>query len=134
MLYGESQQRILYGQTDPMGYCYYGNYPLFYEIGRCETMRNYGFSYSELENNGYIMPVVSMHIDYKKPAHYDEIITIKTFVRERPNVKIVLEHEIYNHNGELLNKGNTTLCFVNRSTNRPSPAPDYVQKIFDENF
>jgi acyl-CoA thioester hydrolase len=117
-----------------MNYAYYGNYALYYEVGRAELLRSYGMDYSELEDKGIILPVMNMHIDYKKPAIYDELLTIKTFVKEKPVVKIKFDYEMYNEKNELLNTGYTTLVFVDKETKRPTKAPQYFLDLFKGEF
>jgi acyl-CoA thioester hydrolase len=134
MFFGQTQIRVRYGETDKMGYCYYGNYPLYYEQARSDVFRSCGCSYRQLEENGYMMPVISLNINYKKPAFYDDLITVKVFVREKPGVKMKFEYECYNQKGDLLNSGETVLCFVNKKTGRPSLPPEFFQEIIDKNF
>ncbi|MBQ1697293.1 MAG: acyl-CoA thioesterase [Bacteroidales bacterium] len=134
MFVSESKIRVRYGDTDKMGYCYYGNYPEFYEAARSDAFRESGCSYRVLEERGYIMPVVSMSIQYKKPAFYDDLITIKVYVKEKPGVKMKFEYEAYNEQGELLNYGDTVLCFVNKATGRPCLAPDFFMDVIGKYF
>jgi len=134
MFTGETKIRVRYGETDKMGYCYYGNYPLYYEQARSDVFRNYGCSYRKLEENGYMMPVISMNINYKKPSFYDDLLTIKVFVRKKPGIKMSFDYETWNEKGELLNTGNTVLCFVNKNTNKPCMPPDFFQEIINKHF
>ncbi|MCQ2375572.1 MAG: acyl-CoA thioesterase [Salinivirgaceae bacterium] len=134
MFVHEFQLRVRYGETDQMGYCYYGNYPAFYEQARSDAFRKECCSYAELERQGYMMPVLSMHIDYKKPAHYDDLITIRVTVKKRPSVKMEFFYETFNEQGELLNTGSTTLCFVNKATGRPCQVPPPFQPIIEKYF
>ncbi|HIP36581.1 MAG TPA: acyl-CoA thioesterase [Crocinitomix sp.] len=130
----EHKVRIRYAETDQMGYCYYGNYPQFYEIGRVETLRSIGTSYKEIEKKGFILPVANLTAKYLKPALYDDLITIKTIVKNKPTVKIEFDYEIYNEKGELLNIGYTKLVFVNNQTMRPCFCPDFLTNLFAKYF
>jgi acyl-CoA thioester hydrolase len=122
--------RVRYGETDRMGYAYYGYYPLYYEQGRSELLRQFGISYREMEDSGYLLPVADMNIEYYKPAFYDELIRVRTIVREKPQVKFIFEYEIYNTNNELLNKATTTLVFVHAKTRKPCRAPlFFIEKM-----
>jgi acyl-CoA thioester hydrolase len=123
MLSHETIIRVRYGETDKMGVVYYGVYPLYFEVGRTELMRKYGISYRELEEQGIQMPVINMECTYLKPAFYDDIIYVKTFVKELPERRIKFEYEIYNYSKELINKASTTLIFLNVQTEKPSRAP-----------
>ncbi len=112
MYSASTQLRVKYGETDQMGYLYYGNYALYYEAGRAEAIRQLGFTYRELEALGVFMPVVELKCQYFRPALYDDLITIKTILKELPTgPKIEFHSELYNEEGQLLNKGLTTLVF-----------------------
>ena len=120
----ETQFRVLYAHTDKMGVMYYGNYPMVYEYARGEMMRSLGWSYREMEDNENIMmPVRSMNIQYYASAYYDDILTIKVTVKNMPTAVIQFFYEIYSHEGKLLNEGDTSLAFVNKSTLRPCRPP-----------
>ncbi|MBL1409842.1 acyl-CoA thioesterase [Sphingobacterium faecale] len=126
----EHRLRVRYAETDQMGYVYYGNYAAFYEVARTEMLRQTGISYKELEDMGVMMPVLEMHSKYLQPAKYDELITIKTIIREKPNVRINFEYEIYNQQGTLLHTGGTQLVFVDMKRNRPCRAPQvFMEKM-----
>ncbi len=104
--------RVRYGETDQMGYLYYGNYALYYEVGRAEAIRQLGYTYKELEDMGIMMPVVELKSQYFRPALYDNLITVRTILKELPEEsKISFHSELYNEDGQLLNKGITTLVF-----------------------
>ena len=96
MFSNSSHLRIRYSETDQMGYCYYGNYAQFFEIGRVETLREIGVSYKELEARGIMLPVVDLNVKYLRPALYDDLIEIKTYLNKVPGVKIEFDYEIYN--------------------------------------
>lgn len=126
----EHQLRVRYAETDQMGYVYYGNYAAFYEVARTEMLRQTGMSYKELEEMGVMMPVLEMHTKYLQPAKYDELITIKTTIRERPSIRITFEYEIFNEAGTLLNTGTTQLVFVDMKKNRPCRPPEvFMEKM-----
>ena len=126
----ETTARVRYAETDQMGYVYYGNYATFYEIGRVELFRSLGYSYKTLEDNGVMMPVLELNCRYLKPARYDEEITIRTHLKEKPGVRIRFEYELFNAQGELLNTGSTTLVFVDMKRNKPCAAPaDFMDTL-----
>jgi acyl-CoA thioester hydrolase len=128
------QVRVRYGETDAMGIVYYGTYPLYYETGRTEMMRNLGFTYRKMEELGIIMPVISMSCRYRKPVRYDDLLTIRTIVKEMPSTRIEFNYEIYNETGELVNEGLTTLVFVDREKNRPVKIPGFLKKVLQPCF
>ncbi|MDF2854123.1 MAG: thioesterase [Sphingobacterium multivorum] len=119
----DHQIRVRYAETDQMGYVYYGNYAAFYEIARTEMLRSTGISYKELEEMGVMLPVAEMKTKYLKPGKYDDLITIRVTIRQKPAVRIIFEYELFNESGELLNQGETTLVFVNMEKNRPCMPP-----------
>ena len=122
--------RIRYAHTDQMGYCYYGNYAQFYEIGRVEALRNLGLSYKKIEESGILLPVIDFNIKYINPAYYDDLITVNTIIKELPTARIKFEYEIFNESGEKLNFGTTTLVFINKKTNRPTKCPlELIEKL-----
>ena len=118
--------RVRYGETDQMGVVYYGNYALYLEQGRTEWLRSLGFSYKWLEANDIHLPVVHFSIDYIKPAFYDDLLTVKTSLRQMPSVKIEFHYEIYNESKLLLATATTVLVFVNSSTKKLMKAPDFL--------
>ena len=125
-LYFDYVLRTRYAETDQMGVVYYGNYPQYLELGRVEWLRSIGFTYKAMEEEGIMMPVVSLQIQYKKPALYDELITIRTKLKELPSTKIEFDYEILNEKGELLSTANTILVFVDAKTFRPVRCPEKV--------
>lgn len=128
-LYHDTKIRVRYSETDKMGYSYYGNYPTYYEVGRTEFLREMGLSYKQLEDDGYMMPIVSMSVKYIKPANYDDLLTIRTFYKKFHSIKVEFDYEIYNQRDELINTGNTLLVFVKETTRKPTQAPDYYLEL-----
>jgi acyl-CoA thioester hydrolase len=122
----ETTLRVRYGETDQMGVVYYGNYAQYLEQGRTEWLRGMGFSYKWMEENGIHLPVVNLTIDYKHPAHYDDLITITTTLKKIPTFKIEFYYEIHNQEGQLLVNASTILVFINSATNKLRKAPDYL--------
>ena len=127
MFVHEHKKRIRYGETDQMGYLYYGNYALLFEIGRVEAIRSLGISYKELEEKiGVMMPVLYMESRYVRPVKYDEEITIRTILKEMPTKMIEFHHEILNESGEIAHKGIVKLFFVDMKTNKRVSTPEYI--------
>ena len=124
MYINETQLRVRYAETDQMGYVYYGHYAVYFEVARVEMLRKLGFSYKVLEEEGIILPVLNYSIKYIRPAYYDDLLKIKTVIRDLPAMRIRFEYETFNEKDELLNIAETTLVFVNRKTNRPSAPPE----------
>ena len=135
MFTSTTEIRVRYGETDQMGYLYYGNYALYYEVGRTDAIRSLGLTYKALEEMGVALPVAELHINYYRPAFYDDLITVKTMLKEMPeNSKIQFHTELYNDAGEFLNKGVTTLLFYDikekKKTNIPKDLYDRLKPYF----
>ncbi len=124
MISFETKYRVCYGDTDRMGVMYYGNYPRLYEIGRTDLIRQIWKSYREVEEDGIILPVRSLHANYYRPAQYDELLTIKTIIKEIPKVKFYIISQIYNEKEELINEGEVVLGFMDVKTGKPRRAPE----------
>jgi acyl-CoA thioester hydrolase len=122
----EFRVRVRYAETDQMGVVYHGNYAQYFEMGRVEWLRNLGVSYRSMEEEGIMLPVVSLTMNYKKPARYDDLLTVRTIFKKQESVKIEFDYEILNEGGELLTTGNSILVFVNMKTGRPSLPPEYI--------
>lgn len=115
--------RVRYGDTDQMGYVYYGNYPYYYEQARSEAIRSLGISYKQLEDSGTMMPITRMNVKYIQPGRYDELLTIKTWVPQLPGRLIDFKYEIFNEKNELINEGDTQLIFIDIATQKIKTAP-----------
>lgn len=123
------QVRTRYGETDQMGFVYYGRFAEFYEIGRVETIRALGLSYKDLEDqDNIIMPVVSMQIRYLRPALYDELLDIKTILRHVPEDVITFFTEIRNEKKQLINAATIRLCFLDGVTKKRVNCPDTLKQ------
>jgi acyl-CoA thioester hydrolase len=118
--------RVRYGETDKMGIVYYGNYATYLEQGRTEWLRDIGFSYKWMEDNGIHLPVVELSVKYKAPARYDDVLTVTTTLKKIPTYSIEFTYEIHNQEGQLLITGETSLVFVNSITNKLQRAPNYL--------
>ena len=135
MIRSETKIRVRYGETDQMGYAYYGIYAQYYEVGRVEAMRLLGFSYKEVEARGILLPVVEYSINYKKPAFYDDEITVITYLKEKPTgARLPFEYECRNPAGELINTGKVTLVFVDKASNKTVRVPDWFQQAMEPFF
>ena len=121
--------RVRYSETDQMGVVYHGNYIPYFEIGRVEWLRNKGISYKSMEASGIALPIVSMNINYKKSARYDELLTVHTVFKSQSSVKIEFDCAIYNESDELLTTAQFILVFVSLKTGRPTAPPDYILEL-----
>jgi acyl-CoA thioester hydrolase len=134
MYSAETQIRVRYAETDKMGYVYYGNYAMYYEVARVEALRKLGLVYRELEDLGILMPVIESRFRYLKPAVYDELLTIKVTIPKLPGAKIIFTYEITNEAEELINTGETTLVFIDKTTSRPKRMPEVLERLFSPFF
>ena len=131
MNYHQIQIRVRYSETDQMRVVYHGNYAQYFEVGRVEWLRNKGVSYKWMEDNGIMLPVVSLTMNYKKPARYDELLTLKTILKKQTTVKIEFDYELYNESEELLTTGHSVLVFVDMKTGKPMAPPTYIFELLN---
>ncbi len=130
MFTAQTQLRVRYAETDQMGVVYYGNYATYFEVGRVESIRSLGYSYKQMEEAGIIMPVVELNIKYLRPAKYDDLITIKTSIKEMPvGHKIIFTQEIYNEATVLLCAGTVTLYFMDAKTMQRCSMPEHLKEV-----
>jgi acyl-CoA thioester hydrolase len=134
MYISETSIRVRYGETDQMGYVYYGNYAMYYEVARVESLRQLGLTYREIEEMGVMMPVLENKSRFLAPARYDDLLRIVTTLREKPGVRIRFEYAIYNGQNMLINEGETLLVFINKQTNRPCRQPAAMAKVLEPFF
>jgi acyl-CoA thioester hydrolase len=128
-------KRVRYGETDQMGYLYYGNYALYYEIGRVELLRSLGLTYKVMEEEwGIMMPVVNMSTRYLRPARYDDEITIKTQLRVLPGKGITFHFELFNPDKKLINGGRVSLCFIEVASNVRVSCPSPLLALLKPHF
>ncbi len=118
--------KVRYAETDQMGFVHHSNYAQYLEIARLEWLETLGISYKWMEENGVMLPVYNLNINYKKSAVFDDHLTVKTTLREMPTVRIIFDYEIANSFQELLTTASTELIFVNTKTGRPMRCPDYI--------
>ena len=122
------QFRVRYSETDQMGYCYYGNYAAFLEMGRVECLRMIGIVYSELEQMGILLPVKNMQINYLLPAKYDNLLTLTTQLVKLNNASLEFQYEIWNENQVKITEAKTTLVFVSAAQLKPIRTPEWISK------
>jgi acyl-CoA thioester hydrolase len=135
MFVTETHIRVRYAETDQMNVVYYGNYAQYFEVARAESIRNLGFTYKEMEAEGVMMPVVEMQTKYLRPAHYDDLLTIKTIMREMPiDHKIRFEHEVYNQEKKLLTLGKVVLYFVKMGSFEKTVMPGSLHSLLQTFF
>jgi acyl-CoA thioester hydrolase len=134
MYQAETFIRVRYGETDQMQYVYYGNYAMYYEVARVESLRQLGLTYKELEAMGVMMPVLENHSYFLTAARYDELLRVVVTIKEKPSVRIRFHYEIFNEANLLIHRGETLLAFVNQSSGRPCRPPEAFQRLLDPFF
>lgn len=124
MFESTTKLRVRYAETDQMNVVYHGNYAQFFEVGRVESIRQLGLSYKDMEAMGVIMPIVELHCKFLRPAHYDDLLTIKTMLKELPtDHRIEFHQEIYNEEEKLLTIGKVILYFISAKTKEKTTMP-----------
>ena len=134
MYTSKTKVRVRYSETDMMGYCYYGNYATYFEVARVEAIRQLGFSYRKMEDDGIALPVLEFSIKYFKPAFYDDELTIETTITELPKARIHFDYKTFNTDGVLLNEAQTSLVFINNESMKPCMAPANFLKGIEKHF
>jgi len=119
-----TQVRVRYAETDQMNVVYHGNYAQYFEVARAEAIRKLGFTYKDMEALGTYMPITELHCKFLRPAHYDDLLSIKLLLKELPEAhKITFDHEVYNEAGQLLTLGKVTLYFISAATREKTCMP-----------
>ena len=135
MITHDTQIRVLYRDTDELGVVYHANCIVFYEAARNEMFHAIGLPYTLLEKMNIVMPIVEVESKYKAPAYYDDLLTVRSTIKELPAARAVVEYEVFNEAGTLLNTGKTVLGYVNTERMRPCRAPkeflDELEKYFE---
>jgi acyl-CoA thioester hydrolase len=129
MYQSETSIRVRYGETDQMGYVYYGYYAMYYEVARVESLRQLGLTYKEIEDKGVMMPVLENKSKYLAPARYDEVLRIVTTLKEKPGVRISFHYDFYNEENKLIHQGETMLVFVDKNSGRPRRPPKEMEDV-----
>ncbi len=129
----EIEIRVLYAHTDKMGVVYYARYYEYFEAGRNDMLRKIGYPYTKLEENNIALPVIESHCEYYRSAYYDEIIKIKSILKEIPGVRIQIFYEVSRGN-DILAEGYTIHSFVNFEKMKPVRPPADLLKLIKEKF
>ena len=135
MFTSETTIRVRYAETDQMNVVYHGNYAQYFEVARAEAIREMGITYKDMEAMGIVMPIVELHTKFLRPAVYDDLLTIKTQLRELPtDHRIEFHHEVLNEEGKLLTIGRIVLYFLDAKTMAraamPTELANHLQPYF----
>lgn len=134
MVHSINYVRVRYGETDPMQYVYYGNYAEYLEVARVELFRMIGMPYKEMEKQGIWLPVSEYKIKYLKPALYDEILEIHTYMRKKPLAKIEFEYEIFNEKKEKITEASTILFFFDAHKKHICKCPQNLMMLIEKHW
>ncbi len=127
--------RVRYAETDQMDVVYHGNYAQYFEVARAESIRALGFTYKDMEMAGVIMPIVELQCKFLRPAHYDDLLSVKTILKQLPdNHRIEFHQEVYNEAGKLLTVGHVVLYFLNAKTREKTLMPEPLRKRLEPYF
>ncbi|MBK8847924.1 MAG: acyl-CoA thioesterase [Bacteroidetes bacterium] len=130
MLNAEYHLRVRYAETDKMGYVYYGNYAIYFEVARVELLRENGITYKSIEDSGFIMPVLEFKIKYFKPAYYDDALVIRSAVQLIGDTRLQFTHQTYNAANVLINSGEVTLVNVDSRNGKPAKIAQSILQLF----
>ena len=129
MIEGKIKIRVSYADTDQMGVVYYARYLEYFERGRNELFRELGLPYRKLENQGIMLPAIEAHCEYKRGAKYDEVITVRTFLKEFQGVRIRMDYEIFGEENVLIVTGYTVHTFVNTQGKVMKPPKNFIEIV-----
>jgi len=124
--------RVRYSETDQMGYCYYGNYAQYFEIGRVEALRHLNISYKEMEKDGIMLPVSDFQVNYKKPALYDDELVITTHISSLEGCRLTFNYEIKNEENQIITTASTVLVFVSKETMKTISPPNNIINLLNK--
>jgi len=134
MISSRTAVRVRYADTDQMRMVYYGKFFEYFEQGRSDLLRDIGMPYPEIERLGYFLPVIEAYARYLHSARYDDLLTVTTMLKERPQVRVRIEYQVHNEHNELLAEGHTIHSFVRSETGKPARAPREFLDIVGRRF
>ena len=117
--------KVRYCETDQMGLVHHGSYINYFEEARISWISNLGFSYSEMEKSGIILPVSKLNVSYLRPAYFDDELVVNVELAEPPTSRLIFNYKIKNKE-EVVVTGTTVLAFLNKETKKPVRCPDYM--------
>jgi acyl-CoA thioester hydrolase len=125
----ETKIRVRYAETDQMNIVYHGNYAQYFEVGRVESIRQLGLTYKDVEASGVIMPVIEWTAKFIRPAHYDDLLTVRTTIKKWPaDYRIEFHQEVLDEGGKLLTTGKVLLYFLTADTRETTAMPEQMAR------
>jgi acyl-CoA thioester hydrolase len=134
MITDEIQLRPRYGEVDRMGYVYHANFVNYCHQARTELLRKHGINDNVLEDNNIMLPVISITMNYLRPSYYDELLSIRTIVKEMPQTRFNFSFIITNENGAKVCNAKCTVVFVDAITRKPMKVPKLVKYALEKHF
>jgi len=135
MLRNTCEIRVRYANTDQMGFVWHGNYLEYFEVARTEMLRDTGFSYKDLEDGGYYLPLIESHTIYKTPAKYDEVLEIDSEMKEIPASRMKIDYVVREKETKrLIATGYTLHCFMQTGSYKVTRAPEIFVKLIKKYF
>lgn len=125
MIETRTQVRVRYAETDQMGFAHHANFLTWFELARIDLLDQVGLPYRQLETDGYFLPVLEVHVEYRQPARFDDRLDIITTVPEKPRLRLRIEYRV-ERAGELLATGFTTHAFINREEKPIRPPASFL--------
>jgi acyl-CoA thioester hydrolase len=122
---GEVTIRVRYAETDRMGLLHHANYLVYFEQARTEVLRSQGLTYKDLEDQGFLLVLTKLEVRYKRPARYDDLLSVRTYVERTTAVRIDHRYEVF-RDSELLAEATSTLACVDRD-GQPQALPDFLR-------
>ena len=133
MIQHVTQIRVRYADTDQMKIVYHGKYLEYFEVGRAALIRSLGLPYSELEKRGILLPVIEAFAKFRKPALYDDLLSVEAIVKELPQATLKIDYQVFReHEEELLAEGYTIHSFLNVASGKPTRPPSYFLEILEK--
>lgn len=115
----ESQVAVRYKDTDQMGVVHHSNYVVWCEIGRTDFIKELGYAYAQMEEDGILLPVTNVNVTYKSPAKYGDVVTIKTWIEEYNGIRLTFGYDIISPTGKVCVTAQTTHVCVKKDTFKP---------------
>ena len=128
MICARAQITVRYAETDMMGIVYHANYLPWFEVARTQLLREQGFPYRQLETDGYRLPVLEVAAKYRRPALYDDTLTIVATLREKPLLRIRIDYEVF-RGDELLATGQSAHAFCDLAGRPTRPPAAFVARM-----
>ena len=138
MFIHDTKIRVRYGEVDRMGFLFHSHYVVYYDSARSQMLRDMGLPYTTVEEvDKVMMPVLNLDIRYIKPAYYDDVVTVRTFLREMPTARIRFDFEVYRGepgDGDLINTAQITIGFMSSVTKRACRVPESIAGLVRDHF